>query len=783
MLPPALVKKFRLVACDRLVRIQEAVTLLVEGGGDEAVVQEMMREIHTVKGESRMMGFAEQSEVSHIVETMLICANERTFLASGALIAQLERGLDAMSTSFADGEPFPFVVSEFVAESEGLIETTRAALLKEEPAELSAPETPLKRGPVASARGFAGAGADAFVRIDLATLDQLTANAGELASYQARREHHQNELEQLTNRWHRLLQGMVHELSAAMRRSLHSARFGAGSSRSWMGGGSGGLRGSGSSLGGSSGGGWGSFSSSAYGSGSGHWQQAAAGLNEAWTTLLKTSLQLKDRLQGLTAQSADEDFENSLRLGELRERIRTLRLTPLSTLFAHYPSAVEVLAEDLGKRVRVDVREVDIDLDKQVINQIADPLLHLVRNAVDHGVEPPDVRESAGKPATATLTLSAVHKGPRVEIEVRDDGRGIDVARVRDVALQRGLIEEKHELSDEEILNLLFEPGFSTREQATQVSGRGVGLDVVKQRVERLGGTVALESVLGEGTRFRLGVPVSVAMVRVFVFEALETLYGIASHLVTRVLTLNEEAIEHVGSHRMIVVDGVRVALHDLAQVLGGAPTPRQASGELSVLLIGEEGRWAGYQVERFLGERQVVNHAIDDFLSGMSFLQGSSVMESGELMLMLHVPELGHLASLTSHRESEKIAVKQRHHLLLVDDSEMTRELMARTLRESGFRVSQAVNGHDALNRLRLMKPSLLITDIDMPILNGFELLKTLRSKAEFSSLPIIVMSSRMMEMDRQKALSLGADAYLIKSQFESAKIVGAIMALINKD
>ena len=474
-------------------------------------------------------------------------------------------------------------------------------------------------------------------------------------------------------------------------------------------------------------------------------------------------------------------------LNELQERAIRARMVPVTTLADVLQRAVREVARTTGKDVRWEARGEDTELDRGVLAQLSDPLLHLVRNAVDHGIESPEARVAAGKPAQAVVRLHAMQLGSDVIVTVSDDGQGIDVARVRSVAERQGT--ESSTLSDEEALYLIFRSGVSTAKFVSDISGRGVGLDVVRANVEAIRGRIEIRTELGAGSEFRIIVPITLAVLPCLLVQAGGQRHAIPMH---SILVAQAEGAETRAEGRPVVwTDSRPVPLSSLAATLG-----LPADDEGPIVVAAGVTRSHAFRVGELIGQRDVVVKSLSRLLPRLEVLAGASVEPDGSILLVLDVPGLIDRARLTRARsgpaagiggqdqadEPAATAGRSRAKLLVVDDAMTVRELQRSILERAGYEVLTAVDGVDALARLAEGPVDLVLTDVEMPRMGGFELTEAIRAQGTRHNLPILILTSRSSEADRQRGLEAGADGYIIKSAFNEASLVSAVERLLGR-
>ncbi|MEQ9323251.1 MAG: response regulator, partial [Polyangiaceae bacterium] len=466
--------------------------------------------------------------------------------------------------------------------------------------------------------------------------------------------------------------------------------------------------------------------------------------------------------------ATDEDRE---RVEGIEVEVRELRLVPLARLFDAYPRAIRDIARETGKRVDLEIAGADVEVDHAVLERVEASLVHLIRNAVDHGVETPAERRAAGKPAEATLWLRATQSGSRVTIVVEDDGRGIDKDSVLATARQRGVIDEGvTAVTLDDAIALLFAPGFTTKSVATETSGRGVGLDMVKADVEGMGGTVRITSEPGVRTRCELSVPVSLVRAPTLVVSVSDNLYGLPPAHAVRVLHPGEgERLD--GAYPTLRIGGELVRLVPLSQLLAVGTPPR---GEGTVLLLADGDRRLAIEVDRVVSETNVVQREMATLLVASRVTAGTAVIGQGQLVVLLNVAELMRSAhGLERHGPEPRVDEDvPRRQVLVVDDSELTRDILVNLVSRLGYEVIEAVDGQDALRRLGEGPVDLILTDLEMPVLDGFELLDQVRASPHLRELPVVVCSTRGSDEDKRRAADLGADAYVVKSRFDQDEL-----------
>jgi two-component system chemotaxis sensor kinase CheA len=506
-------------------------------------------------------------------------------------------------------------------------------------------------------------------------------------------------------------------------------------------------------------------------------------IGEASAATLRLGSALLERLErdpsGLT------EYRDLVRsLNQLQELALHARMIPVMSLAPRLRRAVRDLARDTGKEVRFETRGEDAEIDRDVLERLADPLLHLVRNAVDHGVESPDERRLHGKPVEGTIRLHAMQLGSEVVIAVSDDGSGIDVARVREAAgrTDRSAIE----MDDEAALYLIFRSGLTTATKVTGVSGRGVGLDAVRASLNAVRGRIEVRSDPGIGTEFRIAVPITMATLRCLVITAGGQAYAIPLHSVRAVLPPQPSA--QVGGRAMTMLDGRPVPISSLAAVLG---TGNGAVGP-SVVVAGLT-RSHAFRVDDLVDQRDVVVKGLGELVPRLPAVAGAGVQPDGSILLVLEAAGLIERARRMDNGDRSQEAAGGGGHeetvpqraasILVVDDALTVRELQRSIFENAGYSVRVAVNGEEALVEISHERPDLVLTDVQMPRMDGFELTEAIRKQPALASLPVIILTSRGSDEDRRRGLDVGADGYIVKSGFDQAALLSAVERLLGAE
>jgi two-component system, chemotaxis family, sensor kinase CheA len=502
-------------------------------------------------------------------------------------------------------------------------------------------------------------------------------------------------------------------------------------------------------------------------------QDYVRGLEEKVTALRRTAEQ--DRL--LVGKLVDDLLTNS----------KKLLMLPLATQSALLSKLVRDLTRDQGKEADFTIRGEEITIDKRILEELKDPLIHLLRNCVDHGIEMPEQRRRVGKPARAMITITvAPVDGNQVEISVSDDGAGIDVAQVRAAAARRGLAapDAAEQGGEAAALALVFETEVSTSPMITQLSGRGLGLAIVREKAEKLGGRVSIESRRGAGTTIRMTVPLTLATFRGVLIECAQRLFIVPSVQVERVVRFKAQEVQTVEGRRTLALNGRAVALVDLAEVLQLPPAPRAADRPEAtpVLILGAGEQRVAFAVDAVRDEREVLVKRLGKPLSRVRNIAGATVLGSGELAPILNVPDLlksARTAGGTRHRPAEPAAAAPLKRILIVEDSITSRMLLKGILESAGYDVKTAVDGIDAFTALRAERFDGVVSDVEMPRLNGFDLTARIRADRALAQLPVVLVTALESREDRERGIDVGANAYLVKSSLDQSNLLEALRRL----
>lgn len=470
------------------------------------------------------------------------------------------------------------------------------------------------------------------------------------------------------------------------------------------------------------------------------------------------------------------------------DEVLTMRMRPFRDGVQSFPRMVRDLARTMGKDVRLQIVGEDTLVDRDILARIENPLNHMLRNAIDHGMDTAPARIAAGKPGTGTIVLEAKHRAGMLSIEISDDGRGVDLEKIRRLVIERKMASAQMAgaMSPAELLEFLFLPAFSLKESTTEISGRGVGLDIVHETIRSQNGTVRIESELGVGFRTCITLPLTQSIVRALVVDVKGEAYAMPIAQVERVIKIPQAAIHTLENKQFFDFGGEHLGLVSSSQVLELGDTDA-GSGELAVVVIGTGARRYALVVDTIRGEQSLAVQSIDPIFGKMRDISAAALLDDGEPVLILDVPDLllsiekllheGGLHQLTKSDHAERRKTKR---ILVVDDSLTVREMERKLLLSRGFQVDIAIDGIDGWNVVRSGDYDLVITDVDMPRMDGIELVTLIKKDIHLHKLPVMIVSYKDRPEDRARGLSAGADYYLTKGSFHDETLLDAVSDLI---
>jgi two-component system chemotaxis sensor kinase CheA len=498
---------------------------------------------------------------------------------------------------------------------------------------------------------------------------------------------------------------------------------------------------------------------------------------------------LQARLAAL-ARFADLDQRALSSMVEtLLRDMRNALMLPFTSLLEGFPKLVRDLSRDRGKEAELVIQGGGVEADRRILEEMKDPLVHLVRNSIDHGIEDPEAREREKKPRRGKITLAISQKdGDKVEILVSDDGAGVNISKVQAAALKLGICSEEdaREMSEQDALSLIFHSGVSTSPMITELSGRGLGLAIVREKAEKVGGTVSIETQTGAGTTVRAVLPLTLATFRGVLVREGENLLTLPATYVERAVRVSQEGIKTVENRETIQVNDEVVSLVPLGEALGlpRKSAPREPARNVHAVVLGAAGKRVAFRVDEIVREQEVLVKNLGKELSRLRHVAGAVVLGTGKVVPVLNVPELIKTAGKSSFVAWDSARTRERPQerksIVIAEDSITARTLLKNILEAAGFRVKTAVDGVDAFTALRTEEFNLLVSDVDMPRMSGFDLTAKIRADRKLSGLPVVLVTALESREDRERGIDVGASAYIVKSSFDQSNLLEVIRRLI---
>lgn len=745
-----LVAVFRVQLEEQIQLITEGLLQLEKGATGEQrkhTMEGVFRAAHNIKGAARGVGIQDIAEISHHLESVFSEIKRQESEPPAELIdvclASLDKLREAM-TAFGENRPVNFDMRALLSQLDALCTenntpvntatpaATGIAAQHPEPAtETAAPvATSEPRQPAADpvAPAQTKPAAAETMRINLEKLEKVAALVDELQGARIEMEDHLANFQQL--------RAQLQMLAGIGKQAQSRAKDPAADNASLK-----------------------------------AWENAITALN-AMTARMHRDMRTSIKRLGLNSASLQNDM-------------RMMQLVPVATLLRPMERMVRDLARELDKQVEFRIVGEDIEMDRAVLDDLKDPMVHLLRNALDHGIEPSGERQANGKDATGRLAVSVQGQGSQIVFSIEDDGAGIDADRVADIALQKKLVSaaELEAMEPGEKLDLIFRPGFSTREIITNLSGRGVGLDVVAANLRKLRGSVQVQSEPGKGTTFRLRLPLTLATDHGLLVRASGDVCAIPTSSVDRIIDISPEEIVEVEASQAILLNGRAIPLRDLATVLEMPNQRTLIQDKLHIVVLSKGWNAVAFLVDEVLGEREMVIKPLKPPLVSVRNVTGGTLTGNGEVIMVLDPASLVDSALrarsdwLKAKQTPEEIKVSR---ILVVDDSITTRTLEKNILENMGYAVTVAVDGKKGWEALQQQAFDLVVTDVEMPLMDGFELTEKIKQSEQFMHIPVVVVTSLAKDTDRRRGIEAGADAYIVKGQFETKALLDVIEQLI---
>ncbi len=757
---------YKVASDDHIEKIEAGLLDLEKNPQDHAKLELLLRETHSLKGDSRMLGVNDVETLTHQMEEILGAVLQGEGVLTPQVFDCLYQGLDAVrkiAHEAVTGEPTEISVFHVLAQLMGASSSDTLAEIPEiiaesEPLDFTdsiteeelvfnnaEQDSEITKSTIDTLVQVSDYQIDA-IRVESQKLDQLLAQVGELVVTKSQITDSLAGTDEIITLWKRWKRETFVSRQAFNKLEQHG-----------------------------------------YGS-------ELQPIRDFYN-LIETRLeQLGACLNKLRNQTLDDSNKLEIVTNELESGIYSLRLLPFSTIFNLFSRSVRDLAKQQGKEVNFIIEGGETSVDKRILEEMKDPLMHILRNAIDHGIETSQERQLLGKSPTATIRLRGYQSGNTVTIEVSDDGRGLDVEAIKQAAINRGFhsLQELAKMSTAEIQTLIFSPGFSTRADITEISGRGVGLDVVRANVERLKGNIEVEFTPGKGCLFRIMLNSSLATTNVLTMEVNQNPYAIPVEFVEKILLISPQEIFATECNQTLLFEGNNVSVVWLADLLGlpvkipGSTKALQTTAKTIpciILRIGSER--LAVLVETLLERQDIVLKQQSKLVQGIGNISGATILSSGKVCLVLNAIDLFKLAkktvtSITVKQLAEQAQVKPK--ILLVEDSVPIRTQMQQILEDAGYEIIAAEDGEDGFQKLRVDSFDAVISDIQMPNLDGLELTARIRQLPEYKDLPVILVTTLASEKDKRLGVEVGANAYITKGDFKQGVFFDTLRRLIIK-
>ncbi len=725
--------------------------LQIETGAAEnetAVLREMNRVAHSMKGAARAVGISVIETIAHYLEAIFAAAlNDRLALTPN-LCDLLYDSIDLIQ-NVVNGVENP---TEILAAALARLEQTVAVRAPETRQHTARPAANPRR--TASTIELAETGtlllrpAEEGVRVPVSKLDRLSGEISELLVTKMHGEERQRDLQRLQrlhHRWQREWRSVRTAYIRLARRLQNQAR-----------------------------------------------DENAADL-AALLEFLETNQHYLTETNRHIAQLARDVAQYNAQVGALVEQLQDdvgrMRLVPFESILGGFQRMVRDLARDVGKSIYLDLVGSTVELDKTTLDALREPIMHLLRNAVDHGIEPSPERARLGKPETGRIQLAVEQRGKEIVVRVSDDGRGLDAEKISRAAQAAGLVstQESVVLSEEEIHSLIYQPGLTTSENVTRLSGRGMGLDIVRTRVESLRGRVSVQSVPGQGTTFTLSVPLVLSRLSCVVLQVGDQNFAVPSARVSRMLKIRRDQVFTAEGRDMVQIHGQPMPILSLHALLGIAPAA-PTGDEITLLVLAADERQIAFQIDALHSEQELVLKPLGREVENAHYISGAALLGSGDVIIVLDANDLIRstpaAAPVFPHAadpdDPAPNAPPRRRRVLIVDDSITTRTLEKHILETAGFDVSVAIDGVEAWTMLAESAFDVVIADVEMPNMDGLELTRRIKNDGHLGQLPVILLTSLSRPEQREAGLKAGADAYVMKSQFDQAELLRIIQAVM---
>ncbi|MDR0315904.1 MAG: response regulator [Treponema sp.] len=717
--------KFVEEGLENLSTVETLLFEIKEGASVQDDLVTLMRALHTLKGSARMLEFKDIESLSHALETVFSAVKEERIFLNDKAIRVVLAGLDELKTGINQikaGEKCDIKTEAFQKELSALCANEEYAI----PADKT--QTPEKQPSPQEEKAAS-----------VAKRDQLE---------EAKSESIRISLERINE--------IIHSMAALQSLEISARNI--------------------------------SRDTETLNAASRHFSNLVSA-DRSWNSPLLQefrSIELMVSKLGSLVKNYALDVGNHIR--SAYDSVISLRMLPLSTALDAYPRFVFTIASELGKQVQIKIEGSENEIDKNLIESLSEVFLHMIRNSIDHGIETPEERRALGKNETGLLTIRCVRESGNMKVTLTDDGKGINIEGIRKKIADKGLVskEAAAALSEEELINYIFQSGFSTADKISNVSGRGVGMDAVRNNIERMKGSIAIQTKAGEGTVFTISVPLSMAALMGFPISSGNMKFIIPANFVDTVMLIDTKDIITVVDRPGIKYNGKIIKLYYLHHILKiPVDEERNDNDSVFVAIVQAYEEVVALAVNQISSMRQVILKTLPSFMEQMEVFSGVVLSEDYEMIPALHIPTVIRMAKRTKTIDMKKRHIdfeRMRKSILVVDDSSPTRDIERDILEAEGYKVDTASDGSEALAAVKNVHYDLICTDLAMPNMDGFMLTENIRKNDSLKDIPIIVISSKDDEKDKNRAALLGVNRYMIKSSFNNNSLTAAVRDLIGE-
>ena len=740
-----LIAIFKAETEEHLTNLDNGLVELEKQPDNVELVRRLNREVHTLKGAARVFGFSPIQDIAHRIEDIFEAIAGKKAALGSSVVERIFKGLDAIRTiseKISPEQEIDVDVSDLCGELEACLAVKQGTqtVRRSEPGKQHTGEerqrevadTIAEEGNLSSLMQQ-----DEYIRVPLSRADKLLYLVGELVINRMKSSAKIAQAKSLS-KLSREVQKSISSLTEAIKKE---------------------------------------------------WSPPEGEVTKLLSQCDAQMQKLREHTLKLYDHVSTEVFHLDPVIDELQTRVKEIKMLPLATVFNTFPRMVRDIASQQGKEVNLVISGEETELDKKVMEGIKTSLIHILRNCIDHGIEEPEMRTALGKPTYGTIKVSASHEGDNVVITVEDDGRGMDIDQIKQTALKKRLVsgDDLEGMTDKEVLNIVFMNGYSTSPMVTDVSGRGMGLDIVKRDIANLKGRVILGANKNKGTKFILVLPLTIAIIQVLLVTVQDMLFALPMPSIVETVKVNMGDVSTTGGRMAIQFRERIVPLMRLNEVLGLPPTgdkEAKAKKAMFAVMVNSLDQQVGFIVDEILGDEEVFVKSLGKHLGKLKNVSGAIIMATGEVAVVLDIEDLMAHSALGLQSVTEKkraLGGDQREkRILVVEDAFSTRELEKSILETHGYLVDTAVDGLDALERITGNKYDLILSDIEMPRMNGFELCRTLKKNEGYKEIPFVMVTALQKEEDKRRGMEVGAAAYIVKSRFEQTNLLDTIKRLV---